>query len=157
MKKIIMFLFVLVLAACSNEASVMTLTDPSPDQELHSSEAGLSLSLAEDTYDKSPSLIETTIKNESQQNYGFGEYYHIEVNKNGKWYIVTHSDAVFLRNKQFNDSGQLLLAGSEMQLTFFLDQLGVILVPGEYRLVKTFLSQNEPFFEIAVASPFTVE
>lgn len=157
MKKISMFLFVLVLAACSNEASVTTLTDPSPDQELHSSEAGLSLSLIEDIYDKSPSLIETTIKNESQQNYGFGEYYHIEVNKNGKWYIVTHSDAVFLKNQQFNDSGQLLAAGSEVQLTFFLNQLGVTLVPGEYRLVKTFLSQNEPFFEIAVASPFTVK
>ncbi|MBT2583192.1 immunoglobulin-like domain-containing protein [Planococcus sp. ISL-109] len=157
MKKIVMFLSVLFLAACSNEASVTTLTDPSPDQELRSSEAGLSMSLAEDAYEKSPSLIEVTIKNESQQNYGFGEYYHIEVNKNGKWYILTHSDAVFLNNQQFNDSGQLLLAGSEVQQTFFIDQLGITLVPGEYRLVKTFLSQNEPFFEIAIASPFTVE
>ncbi|HSP22974.1 MAG TPA: immunoglobulin-like domain-containing protein [Planococcus sp. (in: firmicutes)] len=157
MKKIIMLLSVLVLAACSNETSVTTLTDPSPDQELHSSEAGLSMSLAEDTYDKFPSLIEATITNESQQNYGFGEFYHIEVNKNNKWYIVTHSDAVFLNNQRFNDSGQLLAAGSEKQLTFFIDQIGVALIPGEYRVVKTFLSPKEPFFEIAIASPFSVE
>ncbi|HSJ38352.1 MAG TPA: immunoglobulin-like domain-containing protein [Planococcus sp. (in: firmicutes)] len=114
---------------------------------MHSSEAGLSMSLAEDTYDKPPSLIKATIKNESQQNYEFGEFYHIEVNKNGEWYIVTHSAALFLENQQFTDFGQLLVAGSEVQQPFFIDQLGVTLVPGEYRLVKPFLSQNEPFLK----------
>ena len=105
------------------------------------------MSLAEDTYDKPPSLIKATIKNESQQNYEFGEFYHIEVNKNGEWYIVTHSAALFLENQQFTDFGQLLVAGSEVQQPFFIDQLGVTLVPGEYRLVKPFLSQNEPFLK----------
>lgn len=157
MKKNITLLFVLLLAACSDEVTVPTLTDPSPEQALQSSKSGLSLSLAKETYDQSFLSIETTIKNESQQTYGFGAYYYIEVNKNGEWYIVTHSDAVFLKNKQFTDSGQLLLAGSEVKLTFSLEPLGITLVPGEYRLVKTFLTQTEPFFEITIAAPFKVK
>ena len=157
MKKILLFTFILFLAACSKEAAVTTLEDPSPDQQLSSSEAGLSLTLSEDLYTGSPKVIETAIKNESQRNFGFGEYYYIEVENNGEWYIVTHSDAVFLKNPHLIDYGYLLKAGSQMQQTFSLDLLGITLPPGEYRLVKTFLSQDEPFYEVSLSSPFTVE
>lgn len=157
MKKISLILFILILTACNKEPAVTTLKDPSPDQELLQKESGLSLSLAEELYDESPVSIKTALKNEGQYDFGHGEYYYIEVKKSGEWYTVIHSDAVFLNNPQLKDFGSRLSAGGMAEQDFSIDLLGITLLPGEYRLVKTFLSLDEPFFEISLAAPFTVE
>ena len=86
-----------------------------------------------------------------------GEFYHIEVNKDGQWFNITYSDAVFLKNPSFKDYGNVLSAGSKARQTFSVDVLGVTLIPGEYRLVKTFLSLGKPLYELSVAVPFTVK
>ena len=157
MNKILLFMLILLLSACGAEETVRTLEYPSPDQELFPDGARLSLSLAKDVFSGSPSLIEITIKNDSQQDYEYGDYYYIEVNKNGKWYTMTHSDAVFLNNPQLNDFGHMLAAGSQVEQVFSIEMLDVTLILGKYRLVKTLLSQDEPFHEVSLAFPFTVK
>lgn len=157
MKKLICMLIVGLLAGCASEEKVMTLQAPSPDQEIPASREGLELSLSQTVYTGSPSVIETSITNTSQQDYEYGDYYYIEVNKEGEWYTLIHSDAVFLNNPQLKDFGHVLRAGHEMQETFSIDMLGVTLHPGDYRLVKTFLSQGTPYQEVSLAFPFTVE
>ena len=149
--------FAALLVGCSEEPSMMALSDPSPDQELASSKGGLSLLLEECSYTESPSVIRTTIKNDSMQDFGFGEYFYIELKRKSGWHILTHSDAVFINNPHLNDFGRVLPAGTETNMGFSIEELGIELAPGEYRIVKTFLSQEEPFFEISIASPFRVE
>lgn len=156
MKHILLILLLPILLSCGNEAAVATLPDPVPDQEMQASEKGLSLSLTDDTFSGSPTVIETIIQNDSSYDYNFGEFYHIEVNKNNLWYIITYSDAIFLKNPRFKDTGRTLQAGNETHQTFSVEALGVTLLPGEYRLVKTFLSQGESFHEISIAAPFLV-
>ncbi|WP_223632588.1 immunoglobulin-like domain-containing protein [Planococcus sp. 4-30] len=157
MGKIILFLMIAVfLVACGNDSTVATIENPSPDQELASSKAGLSLLLEEHSYEGSPSIIATTIKNDSMQDYGFGQYFHIELKRKSGWHILTHSDAVFINNPQLNDFGRVLAAGDETDMDFSVKELGIVLAPGEYRIVKTFLSQEVPIFEISIASSFVV-
>ncbi|WP_298827822.1 immunoglobulin-like domain-containing protein [uncultured Planococcus sp.] len=157
MGKIILFLMIAVfLVACGNDSTVATIQNPSPDQELASSKAGLSLLLEEHSYEGSPSIIATTIKNDSMQDYGFGQYFHIELKRKSGWHILTHSDAVFINNPQLNDFGRVLAAGDETDMDFSVKELGIVLAPGEYRIVKTFLSQEAPIFEISIASSFVV-
>lgn len=157
MKRLWIFSLVLLLAACGNASAPTMLPDPVPDQEMGSSEEGLSLVLAEDHFIGSPTLIHTVVRNDSEEAYQLGEFYHIEMRQDGKWYILTYSDAVFLKNPQFRDFGNVLATGSEARQSFSVKDLGLPLVPGNYRLVKTFLSQGEPFHEVSVAAPFQVE
>ncbi len=157
MKKILIILLLPLLISCGNEATVATLSDPVPDQQMNSSEEGLSISLIEDTFTKSPDEIEILVHNDSTVNYNFGEFYHIEVSKDNEWYIITYSDSVFLKNPHFIDMGLTLDAGEEVIQSFSVEALGVILLPGEYRLVKTFLSRSEAFYEVSVAVPFSVK
>ena len=148
---------ILVLTACGNESTISTLSYPVPDQEMHGSEEGLSLTLEEDIYLGSPFVIKTVVQNATSSDYQLGEFFHIEVNKDGQYFIITYSDAVFLKNPSFKDYGNVLSANSKAHQTFSVDALGVTLIPGEYRLVKTFLSLGKPLYELSVAVPFTVE
>ena len=74
-----------LLTACGNESTISTLSDPVPDQEMHASEEGLSLTLDDDAFLGSPSVIKTVVQNTSSSDYQLGEFYHIEVNKDGQW------------------------------------------------------------------------
>lgn len=157
MKYLFLFLSVLILTACNLEELPKTLKDPSPIQQIPASSDGLTLELADDSFSGSPSVIKTILKNDSLQSFEYGDYFYIEVKKEEGWFILTHSDAVFLNNPHLTDFGRLLMPESRVQQSFSIDLLGVTLPPGEYRLVKTFLSQDQPFHEVSVASPFTIK
>ncbi|ARD48671.1 immunoglobulin-like domain-containing protein [Sporosarcina sp. P33] len=157
MKKFILFTLVFLLTACSNSLSVRTLDIPSPDQELHQSEAGLSLSISKDIYTDPTPVFDAELKNESGKDFGYGAYYRMEMLEEDGWHIMTHSDAVFLENPDFKNFGLILKSGAVTQQTFSVDMLGVKLIRGQYRLVKTFLAPAEPFYEVTLAVPFTVE
>ena len=103
MKKLLSIAFVLMLflSACGKEPAVSTLPDPVPDQEMFSSEKGLSLVLDEHSFIGSPPIIKTLVRNDSSSDYQLGDFYHIEVSKDNQWYIITYSDAVFLKNPAF--------------------------------------------------------
>ena len=154
---IISVTLLLLLAACGKEPEMATLANPVPDQEMTASKDGLSLTLDEDYFAGSPAVIKTVVTNNSSADYRLGEFYHIEVMKDNQWYIITYSDTVFLKNPAFKDFGSVLIAGGEAHQEFSVDALGVTLIPGNYRLVKTFLAKDEPMHEQSVAVPFTVE
>lgn len=157
MKRIVFMVFALLLVACTKEPTVPILPDPAPGQVMPSSEVGLSLELVEDTFEKSPVTIRTIIRNDSGQTYRLGEFYHIEMKIDGQWHVVTYSDAVFLKNPSFRDFGNTLKDGETGEQTFSVETLGITLIQGDYRLVKTFLSSGEPYHEVSVAAPFFVE
>lgn len=155
MKKWPAVLLLLLLAGCSGNASIATLADPTPDQVIPSSSEGITLRLPEQQFNGSPSYIETEISNDNDEAYEAGSFYHIEVLKDGEWYIITYSDAVFFRNPHFRDGGVVIEGRSKMPQMFSVNELGIELPPGEYRLVKTVLQQS-PYREITIAAPFTV-
>lgn len=157
MKKFVVVLFAMLLMACSKEPAVTTLPDPVPDQILPSDKEGLTLELKQMLFTSSPDVIPTVVRNDSGNDYRIGEFYHIEILKDDKWYIITYSDAIFLRNPNFKDFGGLLVDGMEAKQQFSVEALGVELPPGDYRLVKTFLSIGERYHEVSVAAPFTVQ
>ena len=157
MKQILLFSFLILLTACGNKTEVSTLPDPVPDQKINASEEGLSLTLLENTFTGSPAMIQTQIQNDSPIAYTLGDFYHIEIEKDGQWYMITYSDAVFFNNPDFKDFGKTLAAGEEVYQDFHVKDLDVKLQPGNYRLVKTFLSQGESFYEVSIAVYFFVK
>lgn len=157
MKKYIVLVFFLLLTACSEQIQVPTLAEPTPDQKLNMTEAGLSLSISKQDYVENSPTFNTTLNNKSEISYEYGEYYHIEIFKDNNWYIVTHSDAVFLDDPNFTNLGHLISPEEEVNQTFSVTKLNLTLVPGEYRLVKIFMKPQEPFYTVTLAVPFTVE
>lgn len=156
MRKGFTLVLVFLLTACRNDLSIATLPDPVPVQTMNTTEEGLSLSLIQTHYKTSPNSIETVIRNDSLLNYEFGAFYHIEVKWDDEWYMITYSDAVFLKDESFRDFGKIITPDSEVHQIFSIEALGIILPPGEYRLVKTFLYTGKSFHEISVAAPFKV-
>lgn len=156
MKRLLMLTLLLLLAACSPVNQLKTLDHPSPMQDLHASSSGLSLELVENEFTETPAVVETMITNDSESDYEYGQYYYIEVNKDGDWYTLVHSDSVFLDNPELTDFGLLLEAGADIRQNFALEGLKVELPPGHYRLVKTFLSREQPFYEVSLAVPFDI-
>lgn len=157
MKSILIIIGVLLLTACQNSSVVMTLEEASPDQLISATKAGLTLELLQDTFQEFPLILETTLMNNSSKDFEFGDYYYLEVEKEGAWFILVHSEAVFIENPKLTDFGRVLPAGSQVQQDFSIDMLGLKLPPGQYRVVKTFLSNSLHFQEISLAVPFKVE
>ena len=157
MKRMLVILLLTTLFACGNETTISTLIEPVPDQEMQSSVKGLSLTLSDTVLYDSPDMIETVVRNDSGFNYTFGGFYHIEMKVDGLWHMVTYSDKVFYENRQFEDFGKTLAAGNEVQQLFSVESLGLTLIPGEYRLVKSFSSQGASFYEISIAETFWLE
>lgn len=145
----------LFLSGCSSTKTVQTLPEPVPDQTLPPQSEGISLKLIKDEFHSSPAEIETIVRNETDEAFEIGPFYHIELYKEDQWHIITYSDAVFLRDPHFRDGGLPLEAHSEISQRFSVADLRVILHAGSYRLVKTVL-QSEPYHEVTVAAPFIV-
>lgn len=157
MKKLVIpQLALLLLVACTQKPTVAIFPDPAPDQEIPSSEEGLSLELVESIFEESPTAIRI-VRNDSGQPYRLGEFYPIEMKVDGKWHVITYSDAVFLYNPSFRDFGNALNDGEEGRQLFSVEALGITLIPVDYRLVKTFLSITEPYHEVSVAAIFFME
>lgn len=157
MKRVFFILLLFVLGACESESTVSTLPNPVPDQQLSSVNKGISLILSKDVYTDSQPIMNVLIQNDSLTEYSYGPFYHIEIKKEGLWYMMTHSDSVFFSNPSFRDLGGVLPIETEVQETFYVEILDVQLSPGEYRLVKTFASRNEPYYEVSIAAPFTIQ
>ncbi len=152
-----MLIILLTLTACASNNTISTLQDPSPDQFMSVTENGIALSLGQTIFHGSPSVIATTVKNNSDVDYNIGDFYHLEIKKDNLWYIITYSDKIFYENQRFKDFGQTLFSGDEIQQVFSVEQLDILLPPGEYRLVKSLSSQDEHYYEVMVAAEFIVE
>ncbi len=148
---------VLLLTGCSGDSYVQTLSDPTPDQEMKASQHGLTLSLSTSEYEEGSPLFDTIIQNNSPINYEYGGYFHIEVLKDNRWYLVTHSDAVFYDNPNFTNLGSLLESETAIRQSYSVKTLGITLLPGQYRFVKILLKPIAPFRVVRLAVPFTVK
>ena len=146
----------LILSACSKGNDMQTLSAPSPEQELGASRSGLTLSISVQQYKEGMPIFHTTLRNDSQISYEYGEYYHIEILKNNEWYTLAHSDFVFYENPQFTNLGRLIAPAKVIHQLFSVEIIGVTLMPGEYRLVKMFLKPVAPYYVVTLAVPFTV-
>jgi len=79
----------------------------------------------------SDTAVTVTLINHSDEDWTFGEYYHLEVNLNGTWYHVPTAPG---ENWAVHDLAYVLPAGGEMEMTYSLICYGV-LPAGHYRLV----------------------
>lgn len=157
MKRILLLSLLFFLSGCQSHSEMITLPDPVPDQDRNNSEAGVSLSLTETLFHGSPETIEAIVRNNSNHAYDFGDFYHIEVKKKNKWYILAYSDRVFFENRRFKDYGRTLAPHSEIHQIFSVKALGIELLPGEYRLVKSFSPKTGDYYKISIAVPFSVQ
>lgn len=148
--------FLLLLQGCGAAESVPVIPEPAPDQVIPSSAEGLSLELVHNEFPESPDEIEAVVVNNSGKPFEAGSFYHIEVLEEDGWHIAVYSDAVFHRNEHFRDGGRTLPDQEMIQQTFSVEDLGLILPAGHYRIVKTLL-QREPYHEVSIAAPFTVQ
>lgn len=157
MKYILSISLLLLLSACTTRSTLNTLPDPVPDQNRTSTTEGVSLSLPQTIFHESPSQVEVTLSNVSNQDYTIGDFYHIEIKKDNAWYIITYSDKIFFENRRFKDYGRILYAGDEMTQTFSVESLGITLPPGEYRLVKGFSPKTGTYYKTSIAVEFSVQ
>ncbi len=157
MKRILVIFILSILSACEQRSSMTTLPDPVPDQSRTSSVENVSLYLPQTTFNESPAEIEAIVYNDSPREFTIGDFYHIEIKKEGVWYILSYSDKVFFENRRFKDYGRTLYPNREIHQTFSVEALGITLTPGEYRLVKSFSPKEGTFYKISVAVPFSVE
>lgn len=70
---------------------------------------------------------------------------------------MTHSDSVFLKDPSMKDFGLQLNSMEQAEQLFSVSDYGITLDSGEYRLVKTFLTLEEPVLETTLAVSFKVE
>lgn len=56
-------------------------------------------------------------------------------------------DTVFFQSLKFKVFGNTLQVGDELHQTFLVNALGVTLIPGEYRLVKSFYQKTNRFMK----------
>ncbi|WP_369823678.1 immunoglobulin-like domain-containing protein [Sporosarcina sp. P19] len=80
----------------------------------------------------------------------------MEAFKNDEWYTLTHSDTVIYENPHFTNVGYFSVLGKNIQQSFSIETLVIILVPGKYRLVKIFLTPVAPYYRVILTVPFTV-
>lgn len=156
-RRLLILSFFLVISACSNVPTITTLPDPVSDHQRSSSAEGVTLILPETIFQTSPTTIKAIVQNDGESAYDIGDFYHIEVKRDGEWYIVTYSDKVFFENRRFKDYGRTLHPTSTLQQTFSVEALGIELPSGEYRLVKSFSPKEGIYYKISIAIPFTVK
>ncbi|QQK76698.1 hypothetical protein HUG15_14745 [Salicibibacter cibarius] len=157
MKKrwMVMVLLGLIIASACQSNSLSTLDEPVPDQKQPSSADGLSIVLEQTEYPEAPDTMQVTLKNVSEDTYEYGEFFQLEQNLDGKWYIVQYSDAVFYQNPRFTNMGVHLQPGDTVTQIYSPETLDLQLPEGTYRLVKTF-THSDPTYTVSIAAPFRV-
>ncbi|MFC0229886.1 immunoglobulin-like domain-containing protein [Bhargavaea ullalensis] len=146
----------LLLAGCGAEASVAVLPDPVPDQLMAGAKDGVAVTVLKSGTGGERTVITYSIENRRAEPIGYGGYAALEKLEPDGWHGVIYSDAVFYRNPGFRDFGQVLAPGGKKTQQLDTAELGVNLVPGRYRVVKTAVADGSSGMEISVASEFGI-
>ncbi|WP_373446005.1 immunoglobulin-like domain-containing protein [Salinicoccus bachuensis] len=131
----------LFLAACITRPSPDLLKDPSPRQELPAQSEDITLSLEQTTHTLPVEKLNLSIRNTGSSFYTYGEFFYVEKEIEGKWYMLEIDDAIFDDFASFDNYGNRLAPGETMEEMINLNDYALTLNPGKYRLVKAFSSE----------------
>ncbi|MFC7366431.1 MULTISPECIES: immunoglobulin-like domain-containing protein [Bhargavaea] len=154
-RKTLELMLVLLIAGCSREAGPRLLPHPVPDQQVASALSGVCLEILEVHQTEGRYEIVYELTNLGGEAPGYGEYAALEKMMKDGWYGIIYSDAVFYRNPEFIDYGEMLRPGATERMTLDTGDLGTVLTPGTYRLVKTITGTDG--FEYSVAAEFEIK
>lgn len=140
---IVLFLTPFILNAVISPVTPELLEDPSPRQELPSSNKNLEMSVIQPVQERSELKIELSIDNSSDSIFGYGEFFYIEKKIDGMWYMLALDDAVFKNFSAFDNYGKAI--SPDETKTVKIDLVDYSLNPdsGEYRIVKAFRYHND--------------
>lgn len=135
---IVLFLTPFILNAVIRPVTPDLLEDPSPRQELTSSNKNLEINVAESVLEQSDLKIELSIKNAGDSIFGYGEFFYIEKKIDGKWYMLALDDSVFKDFSAFDNYGKAIPPDETRTIKIDPSDHFLNLDNGEYRIVKAF-------------------
>ena len=135
---IILFLTPFILNAVISPVTPDLLEDPSPRQELPSSNKNLKINVTGPVQEQSELEIELSIDNSSDSIFGYGEFFYIEKKVDGMWYMLALDDAVFKDFSAFDNYGKAISPDETRTIKIDPSDYFLNLDSGEYRIVKAF-------------------
>lgn len=135
---IVLFLTPFILNAVVRPVTPDLLEDPSPRQELTSSNKNLEINVTEPVLEQSDLKIELSIKNSGDSIFGYGEFFYIEKKIDGKWYMLALDDSVFKDFSAFDNYGKAIPPDETRTIKIDPADYSLSLDSGEYRIVKAF-------------------
>src|SRR5699024_902570 len=103
---IVLFLTPFILNAVISPVTPDLLEDPSPRQELPSSNKSLEMNVIEPDLEQSALKIKLSIKNTGDSIFGYGEFFYVENKVDGKLYRLTLDYSVFKNCSAFDNYGK---------------------------------------------------
>ena len=141
---IMIFLIPLILMLFIKPVSPDLLDAPSPNQEIQSSNNNLQMNIEEYNPKHTDANIKMVIINSGDTVFGYGEYFYIEKNVDGEWYMLAFDDAVFSNFSEFDNYGKALSPGRREEIIINLKTYRLKFDSGEYRVVKAFRHHGDP-------------
>lgn len=135
---IVLFLTPFILNAVISPVTPDLLEDPSPRQELPSSNKSLEMNVIEPDLEQSALKIKLSIKNTGDSIFGYGEFFYVEKKVDGKWYMLTLDDSVFKNFSAFDNYGKAIPPDETRTIKISLSDYSLNLDSGKYRIVKAF-------------------
>ncbi len=141
---IMIFLIPFILNACIKPVSPELLDNPSPRQDIQSSNNGLQMNIEQSHPERANANIKMDIINSSDTLFGYGEFFYIEKDVDGDWYMLAFDDAVFADFPYFDNYGKVISPGMKDEIIIDLETYQLTLDSGEYRVVKAFRYHDDP-------------
>lgn len=141
---IIIFLISFILTACIRSVTPDFLNDPSPRQNIKSSDNGLQMNIKQSKLESANRNIKMDIINSSNTLFGYGEFFYIEKNLDGDWYMLAYDDTVFSDFSDFDNYGKVISPGTKDEIIINPGDYQLTLNSGEYRVVKAFRYHENP-------------
>lgn len=141
---IMIFLISFILNACIKPVSPDLLDNPSPRQDIQSSNNGLQMNIEQSHPERANANIKMDITNTSDTLFGYGEFFYIEKNVDGDWYMLAFEDVVFSDFSDFDNYGKVIPPGTKDEIIIDPEIYQLTLDRGEYRVVKAFRYHDDP-------------
>ena len=141
---IMIFLVPFILTACIRSVTPDLLDDPSPRQGIQSSNNGLQMNIEQSNPKRANSNIKIDIINSSDTLFGYGEFFYIEKNVDGDWYMLAFDEDVFSDFSDFDNYGKVISSGAKDEIIINPEAYQLTFDSGEYRIVKAFRYHDDP-------------
>lgn len=132
----------LFLVSCITPPRADLLEDPSPRQDLAGASNNVSLFLDKTTYSLPIHKVTLHIHNAGDTVYTYGEFFYIEKQSEGEWFMLEIKDSVFNDFASFDNYGNRLAPRDTADIGIMMDDYGLTFDSGTYRIVKAFNDES---------------
>lgn len=99
------------------------------------------MSLEQTTHALSVEKLNLNVHNTGNTFYTYGEFFYMEKEIEGRWYMLEIDDVIFDDFAAFDNYGSRLAPGETTEETIDLNDYALTFDPGKYRIVKAFNSE----------------